>query len=208
MPPPPPVTRALLIALLVVFGLQQIDALNLTTWLALWPVQDPRFWPWQLITYAFCHANGSHLFFNMLGLWMFGVELELLWGSRRFIQFLVASALAAGVIFAFFSLLFGSYVPIVGASGAIFGLLLAFGVLFPRRQILLFFVYQTDMRTAVFIFGALQVVLVLWNGGMNMSFLSNICHLGGMLGGWLMILWWRHRPPSFKRKSSPIRRVK
>lgn len=201
----PPVTRALLIACVAVFCLQNLPLpFPLTYLLALWPLQSPGFWPWQLVTYAFLHANFSHLFFNLLGLWMFGVELESLWGQRRYIQLLLASAATAAVCYALLSLLLHNMAPLIGISGAIFGLLLAFGVLFPHRPILLFFVMQTDMRTAVLVFGALEVVLALSSG---VSGLSSIAHLGGMLGGWLMILWWRHRPP-FHRKPPKVRRVK
>jgi membrane associated rhomboid family serine protease len=130
----------------------------------------------------------------------------LLWGTKRYVQFLVVSALTAAITQLVFSTLFGSFSPVIGASGAIFGLLLANGMLFPRRPIALFMVFPTDMRTAVFIFGALEVFMG-WRGGAG-SMVAHFAHLGGMLGGWLMILWWRHRPPSLRRKTSPVRRVK
>ena len=202
----PPVTRTLLIACVAVFCLEQFPQLQVDRLFALWPVQSSLFLPWQLVTYPFLHANASALFFNLLGLWMFGVELELLWGTRRYVQFLLASVLAAAACFALMSLLLGGFGVLAGLSSALFGQLLAFGMLFPRRPILLFFVMQTDMRTACIVFGVLQVVLVLASGGMG--FVSNLAHLGGMLGAWLVILWWRHRPPPFKRKSPPVRRVK
>jgi len=201
MQPPPPVTRALLIALLAVFVVQQIAA-PVERWLALYPVQSGFFMPWQVLSYAFLHADMSHVFFNMLALWMFGVELELLWGPKRYIQFLLAGALAAAAAYLLLSLVMPVR-PIVGASGAIFGLLIAWGVLFPQRQILFFMVYPTTMRNAVFLFGGLEILILVIDRGTGAA--TNIAHLGGMLGGYLMLLWWRHRPPSFKRP--PIRRV-
>ena len=93
-------------------------------WLALWPLDSGQFAPWQVLTYAFMHGDLMHLFFNMLGIWMFGSELERLWGQKRFIQMLLAGALAAAVVQLVFNLVIGSRSPMVGASGALFGLLL------------------------------------------------------------------------------------
>ena len=199
MPQLPPLTRNLMIACLVILCLEQVEQLQLIRWFALWPVSTGLFMPWQVVTYAFLHSpnDWSHLFFNMLGMWMFGVELEMLWGLKRYAQFLLASAVAAAVTQLGFSLLFGSAAPVIGASGAIFGLLLANGMLFPRRQIALFMVFPTDMRTAVIIFGGLELLFGLGGGGS--SLVAHFAHLGGMLGGYLMLLWWRRRPPSFRR---------
>jgi membrane associated rhomboid family serine protease len=196
MQPPPPVTRALMITIFVVFVLQQIPQLPLVQWFALFPLQSGFFWPWQVLTYAFLHLDLSHVFFNLLALWMFGVELEQLWGERRYIQFLLASGLAAAAVYLLLAFMFPS-IPIIGFSGAIFGLLLAFGLLFPNRPILFFMVYPTTMRTAVILFGLLEVVFILFQRGAGAA--TNIAHLGGMLGGYLMILWWRRRPPRFRR---------
>jgi membrane associated rhomboid family serine protease len=137
---------------------------------------------------------------------MFGVELERLWGNKRYIQFLLASAVAAAATQLAFSFLFQSYAPTIGASGAIFGLLLANGMLFPRRPIALFMIVPVEMRTAVIVFGVLELLFGVYSGSGGM--VAHFAHLGGMLGGWLMILWWRHRPPSLRRKTSPVRRVK
>jgi membrane associated rhomboid family serine protease len=98
MPTLPPVTKILMLACVAVFCVQLLPLglpLNL---LALWPIGSGRFWPWQPVTYAFLHGDMLHLFFNMLGLWMFGSELERLWGGRRYWQFLLASVLAAAAV--------------------------------------------------------------------------------------------------------------
>jgi membrane associated rhomboid family serine protease len=90
----PPVTQALLIANVAVFLIEQMLGVNLIGWFALWPLNSGLFMPWQVGTYAFLHGSLSHLAFNMFGLWMFGSELERLWGSRRMAVFYSASVLA------------------------------------------------------------------------------------------------------------------
>jgi membrane associated rhomboid family serine protease len=196
MQPPPPVTRALLIAIFAVFILQQVLPSNFIAYLALFPVQSGLFWPWQVLTYPFLHSDLASTFFNLLALFMFGAELELLWGARRYIQFLGASTLTAAVVYLVLALAMPAP-AFISAAGAIFGLLLAFGLLFPRRPILFFFVYPTNMRTAVILFGGLELVFIVFQRGVGAAI--NIAHLGGMLGGYLVILWWRRRPPRFRR---------
>ena len=155
---------------------------------ALWPVQSGRFQPWQLISYAFLHANSFHLFFNMLGLWMFGNELERVWGTKRYVQILIASTLTAAGVQLAFTLLIGSFAPTVGASGALFGLLLSFGMLFPDRIIIpLFPPIPMKAKYFVAIFGGLELLLGLSGG----SGVAHFAHLGGMLGAYLLIRYWR-----------------
>jgi membrane associated rhomboid family serine protease len=197
MQPPPPVTRALLIAIFAVFFLQQLVPSQYIAYLALFPLQSGLFWPWQVLTYPFLHSDFGAVFFNLLALWMFGVELELLWGARRYLQFLGASTLAAAAVYLLLAFVLPVTPPLISAAGAIFGLLLAFGLLFPRRPILFFFVYPTNMRTAVILFGALELLFIVFQRGVGAA--VNIAHLGGMLGGYLVILWWRRRPPRFRR---------
>lgn len=193
MPPMPPVTKALL---LICVGLFCADALLqqhvLGLWFALWPAQSGRFYPWQVLTYAFLHGSMFHLFFNMLGLWMFGSELERLWGTRRYLNFLLASVLAAAAVQLLFTALTGSNVPTVGASGALFGLLLGFGMLFPNRIIMPLFP-PIPMKAKIFVavFGGLELLLGITGG----SGIAHFAHLGGMLGGFLMIQYWRGRAP-------------
>ena len=131
MPPIPPLTKNLMLACTAVFCLQVF--LSLDRWLALWPLGSGLFMPWQIVSYAFLHGGMGHLFFNMLGLWMFGSELERLWGPKRYWQFLLAGVLAAAAAQLLVTWLTGSNTPTVGASGALFALLLAFGMLFPNR---------------------------------------------------------------------------
>jgi membrane associated rhomboid family serine protease len=198
MQPPPPVTRALLIATFAVFVLQQIPELQfgLSRWLALYPLQSGFFWPWQIVTYPFLHSDFVQLFFNLLVLYMFGIELEQLWGERRFIQFVAASGIAGAVVYLLLSLVFPA-LPFFGMAGVTFGLLLAFGMLFPHRPILVFFVWPTTMRNATIIFGAIVLVFAVLQRGAGAA--TSVAHLGGMLGAYLMLLWWRRRPPRFRR---------
>ena len=157
-------------------------------YLELWPLQSGFFQPWQVLSYAFLHGSEVHLFFNMLGLWMFGTELERVWGSKRYLQILLASTLSAAAVQLLFTLLIGSMSPTVGASGAIFGLLLSFGMLFPDRIIVPLFP-PIPMKAKVFvaIFGGLELLLGL--GGS--SGVAHFAHLGGMLGAWILIRYWR-----------------
>ena len=115
---------------------------------ALWPL-GTNFMPWQVVTYAFLHGSFKHLFFNMLGLWMFGSELERVWGDKRFLQFYAASVLAAAPTQLVVTAVMGSVYPTIGASGGLFGLLLAFAMMFPHRTILLFFVIPMKARCLV-----------------------------------------------------------
>jgi membrane associated rhomboid family serine protease len=159
---------------------------------ALWPLHSGLFWPWQMLSYGFLHGDLLHLSFNMLGLWMFGSELERLWGRQRYWQFLLASLLAAAATQLLVTWLTRSMVPTVGASGALFGLLLAFGMLFPNRIIVpLIPPIPMKARTFVIVFGVLELVLGLY----GRSGIAHFAHLGGMLGGFVMIRYWRGQAP-------------
>ncbi len=131
----PPVTKALLLACIAVFCVQALlPILPLNAFLALWPLSSGQFWPWQLLSYGFLHGDFTHLLFNMLGLWMFGRELEQLWGPKRYIHLLLASLVTAAVAQLVVTMLLGSRTPTVGASGALYGLLLAYGLVFRNRM--------------------------------------------------------------------------
>ena len=197
MPPMPPVTQALLIANVAIFIVDQMLLGGLLSqWFALWPI-GPNFAPYQVVTYAFLHGSVMHLFFNMLGLWMFGSELERVWGTKRFLQFYAASLLAAAGMQLVVNLLLGSPYPTVGASGALFGLLLAFGMMFPNRTIMpLFPPIPMKAKTFVMVFGGLELLLGVTG---TQSGVAHFAHLGGMLGGYLMIRYWRGQSPFGRR---------
>ena len=195
MPPIPPLTKALMLACTAVFCLQFLVPLEL--FFALWPLPSGRFWPWQVVSYAFLHGGVFHLFFNMLGLWMFGSELERVWGPRRYWQFLLAGVLAAAAAQMLVTSLTGSFNPTVGASGALFALLLAYGMLFPNRVIMpLFPPIPMKARTFVIVFGGLELLL----GFLDRGGIAHFAHLGGMVGGFLMIKYWRGQLPFGPRR--------
>ncbi|HEX6706742.1 MAG TPA: rhomboid family intramembrane serine protease [Albitalea sp.] len=200
MPPLPHITKWLLIANVAAFFVS--DLLQLTTgaslvgWFALWPLGH-GFLPWQVVTYSFLHGDIVHLLFNMFALWMFGSELERLWGDKRYMQFYAASVLAAAATQLVVTGITGSPFPTVGASGGIYGLLLGFGMMFPNRTIMLL-IPPIPMKAKVYvaIFGALE----LWMGLRVNDGVAHFAHLGGMLGAFLMIRYWRGLPPFRGRK--------
>jgi membrane associated rhomboid family serine protease len=151
---------------------------------ALWPGE--RFAPWQLLTYGFLHGGTAHLFFNMLGLYMFGQDIERLFGSRFFAFYYLAAVLAAGLLHLIVTMAMGGPpVPMVGASGGLYGLLLAFGWYFPHRRVMLLIPpIPMSARTLVIVFAVVELGfgVTQTNAGV-----AHFAHLGGMLGGWLMI---------------------
>jgi membrane associated rhomboid family serine protease len=192
MPPLPPITQALMMVNVVAFFLDWLAGGLLSRWLALYPLAF-GFLPYQVVTYAFMHGDFAHLFFNMIGLWTFGAELERLWGPKRFLQFYFASLLTAALTQLLVTWLLGSVYPTVGASGALFGLLLAFGMLFPNRQVMLIIPpIPLKAKTLVLIFGGLALLLGVTG---TASGIAHFAHLGGMVGGFLMIRYWRGQPP-------------
>ncbi|WP_374257396.1 rhomboid family intramembrane serine protease [Aquabacterium sp.] len=193
MPPLPPITQALLLINVAVFCLDEVFGHLLSVYFALWPFDSGRFMPWQVISYAFLHGSFSHIFFNMMGLWMFGAELERIWGGRRYLSFLTASVLTAAACQLLMSALGGWINPTVGASGGLFGLLLAYAMVFPTRTIMpLFPPIPMKARTFVALYGGLELFLGVTG---TASGVAHFAHLGGMLGGWLMIRYWRGQPP-------------
>lgn len=197
MPQLPPTTKALMLACVAMFCAQLLFGPWVEGLLALWPIGSGHFLPWQLLTYAFLHGDMLHLFFNMLGLWMFGAEIEMIWGRKRFTHYLIASALAGAVVQQVFVLLVPAGGPTLGASGALYGLLLAFGMMFPDRTIMpLFPPIPMKARTFVVVFGAIELFL----GVAGETGVAHFAHLGGMLGAWLMLLYWRGRLPFGRRR--------
>jgi membrane associated rhomboid family serine protease len=192
MPPLPPITQALLLINVAVFCIDTFFGIWFTRLFALWPLGS-GFLPWQVVTYAFLHGSFTHLFFNMLGLWMFGAELERLWGPKRYLQFYFASVLTAALSQMLVGVLSGASYPTVGASGGLFGLLLAFGMMFPNRMIMPLFP-PIPMKAKVFVavFGGLELLFGVTG---TMEGVAHFAHLGGMLGGFLMIRYWQGRSP-------------
>jgi membrane associated rhomboid family serine protease len=189
-----PVARGLLIACVAVFLLQQVSGAVLEYNFALWPLDAgpdvPRFHVWQLLSYGFLHGNFMHLFFNMFALYMFGPDIERLTGPKRFLSYyLVCVASAAVAQLTVLHMMGDPPSPTVGASGGIFGLLLAFGLAYPRRKLMLLFP-PIPMPAWLFVtlYGLLELYLGLTTRG---SGVAHFAHLGGMVGGFAMILYWR-----------------
>ena len=188
----PPVTKFLMIVCAVVFGLMALLPVEFESAFALWPMSSTHFAGWQILTYAFLHADLMHLAFNLMGLWMFGSELERLWGKQRYIHFIIASILAAAVVQMIWSQLTQNSAPTVGISGALFGLLLGYGMLFPNR-IIVPLIPPIPMKAKYFV--AIYGGLELFFGFSGSSGIAHFAHLGGMLGGFLMIRYWRGQFP-------------
>jgi membrane associated rhomboid family serine protease len=203
MPPLPPITQALILINVAMYCLDEALGGLLSMYMGLWPFQSGHFMPWQVVSYAFLHGSLAHIFFNMMGLWMFGSELERIWGSRRYMEFLLASVLTAAATQLLMSYVAGWHNYTVGASGGIYGLLLAFGMMFPNRTIMpLFPPIPMKAKYFVAIFGGVE----LFQGVTGTSSgVAHFAHLGGMLGGWLMLRFWRGQPP-FKPRRGPGRR--
>src|SRR5215471_7114022 len=138
---------------------------------------------WQLFTYLFLHGGVFHLVFNMLALWMFGSPLESDWGTRRFLRYYFICGVGAGLFDLALSLLLGGGRPTIGASGAIYGVLLAFGVCYPEQTILMNFLFPIKAKYMVMIYAAIALY---GSMGVN-SGVSNIAHLGGMVVGFVYL---------------------
>jgi len=156
-----------------------------------------RYYVWQVVTYLFLHDTGSftHILFNMLALWMFGVDLERRWGSRGFVKYYAITGVGAGVVTALVSLLpfevtRGIYpLTTVGASGAIYGLLMAWALLFPHRQILFMFIFPLPARIAALLMGGMAFMGAV--AGVNSS-VAEATHLAGFVIGWLYLRGFSH----------------
>ncbi len=191
----PPVTRALLIANVAIFIVQQLTGNLLIGPFALWPFATPEFRGapgfaiWQLLTYGFLHGSLTHLFFNMFALYMFGGEIERLFGARRFLVYFLACVVGAAVAqLVVLSVMNRPPVPTVGASGGVFGLLLAYGLAFPQRKLMLLFP-PIPMPAWLFVslYGLLELYLGVTGSGQGVA---HFAHLGGMAAGALLLVYW------------------
>ena len=193
----PPATQAIIGANVVLYLLQQ-QLGGATALFVLWPLDSPGFAPWQIVTYGFLHGGLSHIFFNMFAVYMFGSTLEQFLGTRSYVLLYFVSVITAGLTQLGVNALLGSPYPTLGASGGVFGLLLAFGMFFPRQRIMLIFPpIPMPAWVAVTAYGALELFLGVTG---TQAGVAHFAHLGGMLGAFLMILWRRHRPPTQRRR--------
>ena len=191
----PPVTTALIVANVALFLLQSVVP-GLIGPFALWPVGTggaaPSFMPWQLVTYAFLHGSVLHLGFNMFALYMFGSAIERVFGSRRYALFYFVSVVSAAITQLVFAMLSGGIYPTIGASGGVFGLLLAYGMYFPHNRVMLLFPpIPLPARAFVTVYAVLELFLGVTG---SQEGVAHFAHLGGMIGGYLLLRFWRASP--------------
>ncbi len=183
----PPVSIGIIIACIVVFMMQNISAQ-----LALWPLHSGRFQVWQIVSYGFLHGGFNHLFFNMFAIWMFGLPVERLWGSQKYAQYFVICVIGAGLIQLLVQYISGEVYPTIGASGAVFGLLLAYGVMWPENRLfLIFFPVPIKAKWFVLIYGAVELVFGVTGA---MPQVAHYAHLGGLFFGAGLLWRWGWRP--------------
>ena len=191
----PDVILILLVANGLAYAAQHWQPNLMYGYFALWPLgsQFADFMPWQLLTYGFLHDTGgiTHILFNMFGLWMFGRDLERIMGPRRFATYYLVCVIGAGITQLIFASVTGGDYPTVGASGGLFGILLAYAMAFPDRKVMLLFP-PIPMKAKYFVlfFGLLELYLGVSGRAPGVA---NFAHLGGMLFGFLLILRWRLR---------------
>ena len=189
--------KLLVAANVLVFAVQSMSNGALDVPFALWPLQPidgvSYFRPWQIITYAFLHSTGNitHLLFNMLGLWMFGAEVERYVGPRRLLACYFASVVTAALSQLFVPMLFGAPPgPTIGASGGVFGLLLAYAFLFPTRKVVPLI---PPIPMPAWLFATIYAAVELFLGVTGtLSGVAHFAHLGGMVGSALVIMQWRY----------------
>jgi membrane associated rhomboid family serine protease len=182
----------------------------LNRWLALNPISGAdhygnpyNFQVWQLITYQFMHSTSGfgHILFNMFALWMFGMEIENLWGSKKFVYFYLTCGVVAGLFQLFLTPLLGAQpAPTIGASGAVYGVLIAFGLLFPDRHIYLYFLFPIRAK---YLIGFLIILeFLLFNPAGS---IARLAHIGGALAGFLFIMFDKTIDAPFKRTIMNLR---
>ncbi len=221
----PPVVKNLLIINFVFYlatiAFDYVWHVDLAKYLGLHYIGASDFRPYQFVTYMFMHGNFAHIFFNMFALWMFGNSIENAWGPKRFLIFYMVCGIGAGLtqeLVQYIQLrdlvenyqyvkLNGQSIPVdaylnmlttVGASGAVYGILLAFGMMWPDSRIYIYFAIPIKAKWFVIIYGLLE----LFSGFSSVDNVAHFAHVGGMLWGFLLILYWRHKDngwtPKFK----------
>ncbi len=198
-PPMTPLVKGVLIASVLFFLLQLAgDSLgfSLVGVLGFVPAKLAEGWIWQVFTYVFLHGGLFHMLFNLLVIWSVGGELENLWGTKVFAAFFVVCAVGAAIVHGIFSLVSigpGALSPVVGSSGVVYGLLLAYGILFGERMMYFFLLFPMPAKYFVMILGAIELVSSVFYGKDG---ISHLAHLGGMAFGFFFLISmaaWRRR---------------
>lgn len=185
----PPVTKNIIIANALVYLLEvTLGNTSLISAFMLWPL-GAHFLPWQILTYAFLHGSVTHLLFNMFAVYMFGADMERVWGGRRYLIYYLVCAVAAALSQLLVNSITGAPYPTLGASGAVFGLLLAFARYFPERKIILLLLpIPLPAKLFVVLYGALELVLGVTG---TQAGVAHFAHLGGLAGGFLLMRYWK-----------------
>jgi membrane associated rhomboid family serine protease len=167
-------------------------------------VNDLRIW--QIFTYMFLHGGWIHIIFNLLALWMFAGELETLWGSRFFLRYYLLSGTGAGIFISIMNYIvyarYGISPPTIGASGAIYGILLAYGMTWPNREVLVYFLFPIKMKYLVMIFGALEFYGSVSSASAQGGNISHIGHLGGLITGFFLLMYHRRTSAGSRLKKN------
>lgn len=200
VPPVTPVVKALLVSCGILFLLQlsfeTFGQTSLSPILGFVPARLLDGWIWQLFTYPFLHSGIFHLLFNLLVIWTVGSELERLWSTQTFLAFLLVCAVGAALAHGVFSLVgvgSGPYTPVIGSSGMVYGLLLAYGILFGDRVMYFFLLFPMQARYFVLLLGGIELVSSVFY---SRNGIAHLAHLGGMLAGFLFLVSmaaWRQR---------------
>ncbi len=192
----PTVTKNLLIinvlAYLASVVLEMGGTFDLSYWGGLHFFGSPHFYLYQFVTYMFLHGSLTHLFFNMFALWMFGCVIERVWGSRKYLAYYLICGLGAGLCQELVQFLMGSYSLTIGASGAVYAILLAFGMTFPEERMFVF-PLPIPIKAKWFVMGyvCIELFLAINSSGDGVA---HVAHLGGMLFGFLLIRYWERHP--------------
>lgn len=180
-----PVIKNLMIIMGVFFLLQMVVSGSINFYLGLVPVLVwKKYFLWQLFTYIFLHGGIGHLLFNLLALWMFGGELENYWGSKKFLGYFLFCGIGAGICTVVFTPY--QFIPVIGASGAIYGILLAFGWFFPNRPIFIYFLFPIPAKYMVVLYGLIELLSSMEGTGGGIAHLT---HLGGLLFGFFYMAY-------------------
>ena len=169
------------------------DKIDLDRYLDLFPIGDRYFKPHQFITYMFMHADISHIFLNMLAVYMFGSILESMWGPKRFLNFYLLCGLGAAALQLAISAFHNEHTVLLGASGAVFGLLVAFAMMFPNTELQLYFIIPVKAKYLVTAYAAFE----LYNGFFTNDNIAHFAHLGGLVMGIIIMLIWKRNKNFF-----------
>jgi membrane associated rhomboid family serine protease len=193
----PPVVKNILIINVLLYAASTLLAggrFDLYQYFSLKWILSPDFHIWQIITYMFMHANFSHLFFNMFAVWMFGAILERTMGAKRFLIYYLVTGIGASIIHflvmywqVYPALSYLNYVSVIGASGAVFGILLAFGMMYPNAEIYIYFLVPLKAKWLVLIYGAIELLTGIFGSNDGVA---HFAHLGGMLFGFFLLWFW------------------